>query len=213
MVARASLYVSIEPQKKEFSVQDSESFLRAVPAESLAFSLEGAPIDELRRDRETTTLRSCEGIVRDVTAGGLFLEGRQGYIVRHSLPAEVDLRPLLGRRARITLNEQGSPFAPTARTFRVASDGGGLLLLAHDGRLRPQVHVMGGTSVSVALSLRRSGPLVIGTKAGMGALAVGERARIEAENQAFVVMFLAHTRPDAGAYVLADTALLGSGAN
>ena len=126
-----------------------------------------------------------------------------------------DLRPndAFGSRLAAPFRALTPPFAPAARTLSLAGEGGALLLLAHDGRLRPAVHAMGGTSISVALSLRLSGPLVVGTKAGMGALAVGERARIEAQSNALVVMFLAHPRVDAGAYVIADTALLGAGAN
>ena len=192
-------------------VLDSQPHLALPTGPLLTFSLEGAPREELRRGREVMTLASGEGTVRDVTTTRLVVEGTRPLLLTHGLPG-VDLRPLQGRRVRLSLREHSTAGRDAARTISIAAADGLVLLVAHDGPLLPEVHLLDGMAVSMALSQRRRGSLVVGTREGMTAVGVGERALLDTAGCRYGVAFLGHGGRGAGAYVLAHASLL-AGAN
>jgi hypothetical protein len=154
------------------------------------------------------TLTAIEGIAAEIEPGGLRLDdGQEEHWLRFTLPDRVDLAPLLGKRLRVTLHTEPMAEGPAEQQLTIADDAGRVLLVAHLGRVLGEAHVIGETRLVAALSQRRGGPMVFGTRELQCLVHAGAHVTLHEGGRELVMHFAARTRAGHAAYVIVDRAL------
>jgi hypothetical protein len=172
---------------------------------SLPFQLDGDSVPTSRTTSRRTWISSAEGRITSVGEGHAFIEGEHSAALRHSLPAYVDLTPLIGRRVRITLMHTAPSLAADAgvtQTLTIAGTDGRLYVIAHAGHVRGNAHTLGKVSVYVALSQRPGGPMVFGTARLQSLVRVGESVRVRDGEDLYVMSFQSRPANGTAAYVI-----------
>jgi hypothetical protein len=189
-------------------VLDSQRWkcVEAVPP--LLFSVEGPSAVRGREPGRPGWLTLAEGRVVDVGEHHVRLEGE--VTLAYVVPSRIDLRPLRGAHVKITLNDEPATAGPRAQMLTVADDAGRPLLLARFGP-PGQTHAIGQSRVRTTLSQRPNGPMAFGTEQLQYMVQVGEHVRVREPVGEFVVHFVARTRYDYVAYVIAQNGLWLSG--
>ncbi len=176
------------------------------------------PVDDGTSRRGT--IASAEGVVRNVADDLLELEGHVAasrVTLRLTLPREIDLRPLEGRRVRVTVREA----ALAGRAWRKAraqtltiqgSDdrertalGGTIWITAHCG-LGAGAEA-GPLGMTTALSNRSDGPLVFGTSRLKCAVNPGEHVRVGGGDAEYVMYFVERRPNGVATYLVAHASL------
>lgn len=174
------------------------------------FILGGAPA-VLHARREPLAVTQAQGVVKrfeeDVlllgTPGSSCNEVALGY----RLPASLDLRPLVGRRVRLTLEEDPPSRGRAGQmlTLRTADDR--VWLIARCGAVQDVAHSIGGVAVRVSLSPRHDGPLVVAAPGLQHIVAPGGEARVGIGASRYVVELVSRDAPGCAAYFIADDRL------
>jgi hypothetical protein len=121
----------------------------------------------------------------------------------YSLPDSFALRPLVGRRLRITLLHEEAPCGGVGQTLTVNGPDGHVWLLARHGEVRSVAHTIEGRELFAALSQRPDGPLVVGTRQLQWLVGTGERVNLGGH----LVAHFVGRDGECAAYVFADESL------
>jgi hypothetical protein len=176
--------------------------VEAVPA--LLFSVEGPGVVDAGRGPRLGRLTVAEGLVHEVDAHTLVLEG--DVRLCFFLPERVDLTSLLGQHVKLALNDETSTAGPHPQTLSITDAAGRPLVVARFGPAG-HVHTIGRSRVRGSLSQRPDGPMVFGTDRLQYVVQVGQHVRVCDGSGDLVVCFVARTAYDYVAYVIVDRAL------
>ena len=120
----------------------------------MAFGLESATsvVTRLPTKHDAGTLiRSAEGIADRDDGERLWLASHaEDTALRYTLPASIDLRPLVGCRLRVTLLREPSPCGTVGQVLTLTGEAGRVWLLARHGGPETVVHNVEGTEVRAA---------------------------------------------------------------
>jgi hypothetical protein len=186
---------------------DSASWrcVEAVPA--IRFALEGRSSIRPRTAGRRTMIRAAEGRVLGIEEARLWLGEGDDVALSYSLPASIDLAPLVGRRVRVAIRHEPLREGPNSQLLTIADEDGPVRLIAHFGEANGHVHAIGDTHVRVALSLREGGPIAFGTEHLQCLVQVGEHVLLRDRDSAYVMEFIARSRAGYAAYAIVDRAL------
>ncbi|HEY6460209.1 MAG TPA: hypothetical protein VIY73_08655 [Polyangiaceae bacterium] len=211
------------PQQDALDVlllDDADAWEEAIPDDDdsdlpFAFHVAGPPGRVARIQRGDRALTQANGIVKRIEDDALVL-GTPGsrvdeITVGYRLPASLDLRALIGRRVRVTLDEHLAEDGVTARTLTIHTAGDRVWLVAFCGTAANATHVVEGKSVRVTMGPREDGPLVVAVEAVRHVVAPRGEARIAVGGRRLAAELVSceRERGDAGrvAYYLVDDAL------
>ena len=182
----------------------------------LPFQLDGDMVPTSRTSSRRTWISSAEGSIARIGEGHAWIEGEHSAALRHALPEQIDLAPLVGRRVRITLVHT----APSAaydvgitQTLTIAGTDGRIYVIAHSGHVRGNAHTLGKVSVYVALSQRPGGPMVFGTARLQSLVRVGDSVRVRDGEDLYVMCFHARLANGTASYVITRGELTRDAAN
>jgi hypothetical protein len=119
----------------------------------------------------------------------------------------VDLRGLVGRRVRLTLEEETRAGGRVSQTLTVRTFDDRVWLLARQGIDGDTSHDLGGTPVRVALAPSACGPLVVSARDLEHIVPAGGEAHIRAGSSRYVVEHVSRDDSGAASYFLADDLL------
>ena len=165
----------------------------------------------IRSTKGRFTIAKAQGIAKRLEDDRLVLgipgSPTDDVTLGYRLPASVDLRGLVGRRVRLTLEEETRPGGRIAQTLTIRTLDDRVWLLARQGISGDTSHELGGTPVRVSLAPKAAGPLVVSTRDLEHIVATGGEAHIRAGGSRYVVELV--SRDDAGAadYFIADDRL------
>jgi hypothetical protein len=185
-------------------VLDSASWRCVEVVPPISFSLEGRT--SVRRARRSS-IAVVEGLAAELSDGALVIDDGDELRLRYTLPAFFDLRPLLGRRIRVTLRSTPLAAGPTEQLLTIADHAGRTWMIAHFGPLEGETHVVGETRLVAALSQRPGGPMVFGTKELQSIVHIGEHVAVHDGQHELVMHFVARTPLGYAAYAIVDRAL------
>ncbi len=178
---------------------------------ALSFFIIGGPPSVVRMHYWGGVVTQAHGVVKRVeedvvilgTPGSSSHEIQLGY----RLPASLDLRPLIGRRVRLTLEEAPPSGGLTAQTLTIRTADDHVWLVARFGGVPGIEYRIGEAEVLVFLSARDDGPLLVATPDLQHSVAPGEEALIAIGASRYAVELV--WRDDAGcaAYFIADDRL------
>jgi hypothetical protein len=184
---------------------DSRSSWKCVDvAPAIHFALEG---DSSVRPRRTTrgSILTAEGRVETVEDGRLWLTDGHDVALCFQLPAAIDLSPMIGSRARVTLRDEPNATLHPGQLLSLTDGDGRVRMIACYGPAQAE-HVLGDMHVRVALSQRSGGPVVFGTSQLQCIVHVGEHVEVSDASGAWVMHVVARTARGHVAYVIADRA-------
>ncbi len=172
----------------------------------IGFHLEGETSIIARHGPDRSLISSAEGVAKEIEECRLWLGERSDREIAlcYRLPSSIDLRPLVGRRLRVTLVREPAPEGAVGQTLTITDGDGRVWMVAHFGGAQGISHKLGDHEVRAALSQRWEGPLVIGRPELQWLVAPGERARLD---DRFMIHFVARTA-ECAAYVIADKSLV-----
>jgi hypothetical protein len=128
--------------------------------------------------------------------------------VGYHLPASIDLRPLVGRRVRLTLDEEEDPCGGRCeQTLTVRTHDDRVWLIARWGVILYASHLLGTAVVCLTLSPDEAGPLVVATPELHHAVAPGGEARMRIGLARYVIELLSRDASGHAAYFIADASL------
>jgi hypothetical protein len=158
------------------------------------------------------TVAQARGIVKRIEEDHLVL-GTPGskareVLVGFRLPASVDVRPLIGRRVRLALEEEPRPrgVAEQTLTVRAATDGHVWLVARRAGE-GEATHAVGDTKVRVTGSPNDGGALVVAAGDLRRIVPPGGDARIALGGARYVFEHTLRDPAGCAAYFLADDRL------
>jgi hypothetical protein len=126
----------------------------------------------------------------------------------YRLPASLDLRPLIGRRVVLTLEEEEAPSGGrVGQTLTVRTLDGRVWLVARCGVVREVDHALAGGVVRVSLSPKDGGPLVVATPDMQHIVAPGGEGRMRIGASRYVVELVSRDESGGAAYFIADDLL------
>jgi hypothetical protein len=178
---------------------------------ALSFYIVGGPPSVVRLQQPRRVITHAHGVVKRIeedrvllgTPGSACHEITLGY----RLPASVDLRPLIGRRVRVMLQEEPPAGGRSGQTLTIRTAEDRVWLVARCGPIEGVEHCLAGVDVEVSLSMAGDGPLVVATPDLPYLVAPGREARMRIGASRYVVELV--SRDDAGqaAYFIADDLL------
>jgi hypothetical protein len=180
---------------------------RAEEAPPIQFAIHGDASGIARMPSPHDLISSVEGYALRVEPTSLWLAEGGEVALDYALPSTVDLRPLFGRKLRVTLAHEAMITGAVAQTLTIHGPDERVWLLARYGSLRGIAHDLGGVELRAAFSQRAGGPLVIGTRELQWLIQVGGAAWITSGDRVFVAQFLSRSAMGSAAYVVADTSL------
>jgi hypothetical protein len=124
-------------------VLDSRHWKFSDPAPTMAFELDGDDVPTSHTSSRRTWICSAEGVATKIEGARLWIEGESTLSLRHSLPATVDLKPLLGKTIRATLVHVVANDGSIAQTLTICSADGRLQIIAHAGVVKGTAHTLG----------------------------------------------------------------------
>ena len=171
------------------------------------FILGGAPGVARKWGRLVVT--QAQGVVKRFEEEALLL-GTPGsscneISLGYRLPASLDLRPLVGRRVFVTLEEEPPSGGRAGQTLTLRTADDHVWLIARCGTV--QDHSIGGTAVRVSLSPRSDGPLVVAAPDLQHIVAPGGEARMRIGTSRYVVELVSRDESGRAAYFVADDRL------
>lgn len=180
----------------------------AVPA----FYVLGGPPSVTRMTRGLGKVTQARGIVKHIEEDRIVL-GTPGICtsevsVGYHLPASVDVRPLIGRRVRVTLEEEPLPKLRTEQTLTIRAAATDHLWLAarHDAD-GEATHAIGGKLVRVTCSPNAGGPLVVDAGDVHRIVPPRGEARLVLEGARYVVELAPRDGAGGVSYFIADERL------
>jgi hypothetical protein len=181
-------------------------------AGALSFFVIGPAPFVLRMQRGQRRVTQARGMVKRIDEDHVVL-GTPGVssneiTLGYRLPASVDLRPLVGRRVCVTLDEEEPPSsARTRQTLTVRTLDGRVWLVARYGEVRDDSHSLGNAVVRVTLSPRDAGPLVVAPPDIQHIVVPGGEARVRVGTSRYVVELVSRDESGCAAYFIADDRL------
>ncbi|HEY8038662.1 MAG TPA: hypothetical protein VIF15_02670 [Polyangiaceae bacterium] len=175
------------------------------------FHLEGDPHAVRRYRRGWVCITRGKGVAKRIEEDRLHL-GTPGVqqsdaAMDYSLPASIDLRPLVGRRVILGLSEEPLPHGGRGQTLTVQTRDGRVWLVARYGGGGAVAYHMGGLEVRAALSPRHDGPLVVGTPDLQWLVPPGGTAHMKLGISRLVVEHVSRDGAGCGSYLVADRLL------
>jgi len=177
----------------------------------LSFFLVGGPPSVVRIPQGQGLQTQAHGVVKRIeedrvllgTPGSTSHEISLGY----RLPASLDLRPLVGRRVRVMLEEEPPSGGRSGQTLTVRSADDRVWLIARCGAALDVAHSLGKAVIRVRLSPEDGGPLAVLLPGIQHIVPPGGERRMRVGASRFVVEHV--SRDDAGraAYFIADDLL------
>jgi hypothetical protein len=184
--------------------QPSWKCVEAVPA--IWFALDtGVNIPRARARR--LSIRTAEGRVESVGDGQLSIEDVRQAVLDFDLPSAIDLSPLVGTRARVTLRDEPLALGPSGQLLTISDADGRARVVACYGDARDGAHVLGDTRVRVALSQRAGGPVVFGTSQLQCIVHIGGHVEVRDRGGAWIMHVVARTAAGYAAYVIVERTL------
>jgi hypothetical protein len=178
--------------------------VEAVPA--IRFALD-APADVRWRRSQRVSIGTAEGRVESVADGRMIVTDHRAVAIDFELPSAIDLTPLVGTRARVTLHDEPLASGPMGQLLTISDDAGRARLVACFGDGRGEPHALGDMRVRVALSQRAGGPVVFGTSQIQCIVHVGGHVEVRDAGSAWIMHVVARTAAGYAAYVIAERAL------
>jgi hypothetical protein len=175
-----------------------------------SFSIVGRAPSVARLKQGPRVVTLAHGIVKRFKDDALIL-GTPGspaneITLAYRLPASLDLRPLVGRRVRLTLEEQPKSGGSDEQTLTIRTADDRVWLIARCGAEEDATHAVGGFAVQVSLSPRDDGPLVVAAPELRHIVGTGGDARMGIGGSRYVVEL--ESRDESGAtYFIADDRL------
>jgi len=177
----------------------------------LSFFVIGGPPSVVRMHYWGGVVTHAHGVVKRVeedvvilgTPGSSCHEISLGY----RLPASLDLRPLIGRRVRLTLEEAPPSGGLTAQTLTIRTADDHVWLVARFGSVQGIEYLIGGVEVLVFLSMKAEGPLVVATPTLQHSVAPGEETLVAIGPARYAVEHVWRDDSGCAAYFIADDRL------
>jgi len=189
-------------------VVDSQPSWKCVEAvQPIRFALEGDTAILPRRVARRASIRAAEGRVESVADGRLWLADGSDVALVFDLPSAIDLRPIVGTRARITLRDEPLASGPMGQLLTIADEDGRARVVACYGEAQGSTHVLGDMEVRVALSQRAGGPIVFGTSQLQCIVNVGDHVEVSDARGAWIMHVVARSAAGYAAYVIVERAL------
>jgi hypothetical protein len=195
-----------EPDLRSTWDQEPTSGPNAVA--TVAFRIDGEHPAVVRHESTNAAFTEATGLAKRIDEDCVLL-GTPGASVHavsmmYRLPASIDLRPLLGRRLRLSLVDEPGP--TFGQTLTIGTLDGRVWLVARYGGTDGVTHDLAGARVRVRLSPKEYGPLVVTALDLEHVLGPGSDAPMSIGNRRFVVEHLARDR-GCVAYLIADQSL------
>jgi hypothetical protein len=180
------------------------------PSPAMSFFIAGSAPSVVRLEQGSRSLTHAEGVVKRIDEDRLLL-GTPGssspeVSLGYRVPASLDLRVLIGRRVRLTLEEESSG-RRTEQTLTVRTFDGRAWLVARCGGMKDAGHALGAADVRVSLSSNDGGPLVVAAPDLQHIVAVGGEARVRVGTSRYVVEVVSRDDSGGAAYFIADDRL------
>jgi hypothetical protein len=182
------------------------------PGGALSFFVAGPPPSVLRARRGRSVVTRARGRVKRIQED-LVILGTPGspaneVTVGYHLPASIDLRPLVGRRVHLTLDEEEEASGDRCeQTLTVRTHDERVWLIARWGEIEYASHALGNVVLRLTLSPDEGGPLVVATPELHHAVAPGGEARMRIGLARYVVELLSRDASGHAAYLIADAGL------
>jgi hypothetical protein len=125
----------------------------------------------------------------------------------YRVPASLDLRPLIGRRVLLTLEEESPSGGRVRQTLTVHTSDDRVWLVARSGHVDDVRHSLGGSELRLSLSPVPGGPLVVVAPGLQHIVACGGEARLRLGASRYGAELVAHESSGWAAYFLADDRL------
>ncbi len=185
--------------------QPSWKCVEAVPA--IHFAFEGDSSVRPRRVSRKVSILTAEGRVESVDDGRMWLTDGHEVALAFELPAAIDLTPMIGRRARVTLRDEPLASGPMGQLLTISDVDGSVRMIACYGAVQGSMHALGDMNVRVALSQRAGGPIVFGTSQLQSVVHVGEHVEVSDASGAWIMHVVARTASGYAAYVIVERGL------
>jgi hypothetical protein len=179
--------------------------VEAVPA--IHFAFEGDSAIRPRRASRRVSIHTAEGRVESVDDGRMELTDGHDVALSFDLPDAIDLSPMRGTRARLTLRDEPLANGPMGQLLTMSDGDGRTRMIACYGAAHAGDHVLGDMHVRVALSQRSGGPVVFGTSQLQCVVHVGEHVEVSDSSGSWIMHVVARTAAGYAAYVIVDRAL------
>jgi hypothetical protein len=175
-----------------------------------SFMVVGNPPSVLRMQRASGAVTQAHGVVKRIEEDCLIL-GTPGISsnevsVGYRLPASVDLRPLIGRRVWLKLEEDPRSGGSSGQTLTIRAADDHVWLIARCGRAHDEEHSLGGAVVRMSLAPKEGGPLVVAAPDLRHIVPPGSETRMKVGASRYVVEHLSHDEGCAS-YFIADDQL------
>jgi hypothetical protein len=177
----------------------------------LSFFLVGGPPSVVRIQQGLGVLTQAQGVVKRIEEDRVLLgtPGSRSHEISlgYRLPASLDLRPLVGRRVRVMLEEEPPSGGRTGQTLTIRTADDRVWLVARCGATQDVVHSLGGAAVRATLSSDEDGPLVVALKDDLHLVAPGGDMRMSVGVSRYVVELVSRDDSGCAAYFIADDLL------
>jgi hypothetical protein len=178
---------------------------------AMTFFVVGGPPSVAWSKRGTVLVTHAHGVVKRFeeevlllgTPGSPSNETALGY----RLPASLDLRPLVGRRVRLTLEEEPPSGGRCGQTLTLRTADDHVWLIARCGGAQDVAHSIGGAALRVSVSPRDDGPLVVATPGLQHIVPPGGETEMTIGASRYVVELVARDASGGAAYFIADARL------
>ncbi|HEY1694800.1 MAG TPA: hypothetical protein VGG39_21660 [Polyangiaceae bacterium] len=179
------------------------------PSLAMRFFVAGGAPAVLRRQVGRQHVTEARGVVKRIEEDRLIL-GTPGSTSRevslgYRLPASIDLRPLVGRKVRATL-EQESTRAGCSQTLVIRTADEREWLVARCGVATESLYTLGGAVVGVNLGSGTSSPLVLLAPSSRHVVPPGGEARLRVGASRYVAELVSRDDTRA-AYTIVDDRL------
>jgi hypothetical protein len=179
---------------------------------ALRFSVSGAAPAVIRmRHVGGGLVTQAQGIVKRIEEDRLLL-GTPGstsheIALGYRVPASLDLRPLIGRRVQVRLEEAASSDGRDGQVLTVRTLDGRVWLIARSGTTEDVAHALGSAEVRLSLSRSGDGPLVVGGPELQHIVSPGGEARMRIGAARYVVELVSRDASGWADYFIADDRL------
>jgi hypothetical protein len=179
---------------------------------AMRFSVRGGAPDVIRmRHVSGGLVTQAQGIVKRVEEDRLLLgtPGRATHAIalEYRVPASLDLRPLIGRRVQVRLEDASTPDGRAAQVLTLRTPDGRVWLVARSGVTENVAHALGGAEVRLSLAPGGGGPLVVSTPDLEHIVAPGGEARLRVGGLRYVAELVSRDASGWADYFIADDRL------
>ena len=178
---------------------------------ALSFFIVGGPPSVVRMHYWAGVVTQAHGVVKRVEED-LVVLGTPGcpahdISLGYRLPASLDLRALIGRRVRVTLEEGPPSGGVAAQTLTIRTGDDHVWLVARFGGVRGLEHCIQGVDLQMSLSMRNGGPLVVALPDLKYSVGPGEEAMTLIGSCRYIVELVWRDDSGSAAYFIADDRL------